>query len=106
MAAGATLDEIRAGIEGRNISEAWSSVTGRPLAVAHTEFTDVQLRTLPVVRERTADEIQALFRTTSLWFQLGERAQRLAEQTRPMIEGFGGTVRTTELGALVTARRR
>jgi SAM-dependent methyltransferase len=102
--------ELLAGFEERraNVAEVWSFVGGHDLAAAEaaTLFDDVRLTTVPVTREQTADELEALFRTTSLHARLGpERAPALEAENRRVIEQLGGTLRSRELAVLVTARR-
>jgi SAM-dependent methyltransferase len=101
-----TLDTLRTGARG-NISEVWAWITSKPLAVPTTAFGPVELTLIPVFREQTADEREALFRTTSFWFQLGkERAAALAAESRKAIAELGGTARWAEAAVLVTARSR
>jgi SAM-dependent methyltransferase len=100
---------LLAGVDERrgNISEVWSFVGNHEVAApeAATLFSDVQIGAVPVTRERTADELQALFRTTSLWFRLGDRRRALEAENRRVIEQLGGSVRSSELAVLVTAHR-
>jgi SAM-dependent methyltransferase len=97
------LASLRAGIPG-NVSEVWAWVTGKPLAIPETAFGPPQIAAVPVIRERTADELEALFATTSLCFQLGDqRSRAFAAENRRVVEQLGGTVRTTEVAVLVTA---
>lgn len=101
---------IRAGAEERrgNVSELWSWLAHPGLAVpeAATLFGPAMLTTVPRVREYTADELWALFETTSRHHRLSEtvRTELRAEDTR-IIERHGGILRSKQLVALVTAQR-
>jgi SAM-dependent methyltransferase len=105
------LDALVAGVDERrdNVSEVWSFVGSYDLAVpdAAALFGDVELTTVARRREQTADELLALFRTTSVFVGLGpERSRVLETETRRAIEGLGGTARWIEVAVLITARRR
>jgi SAM-dependent methyltransferase len=102
---------IRAGAEERreNISEVWSWLAHPGLAVpeAGELFGPALLTAVPRVRVETAGELWALFETTSKHHRLTptERAELSAESER-IIDRHGGILRSTQLVALVTARRR
>ena len=103
--------ELLAGVKARseNISAVWSFVSGHDVTAPEAAdlFTDVRMQAMPIVRERTADQLLALFGTTALRARLGpERADALERETRRLIEARGGVVRNTELAVLVTARSR
>jgi ubiquinone/menaquinone biosynthesis C-methylase UbiE len=108
------LETILAGVEERrgNVSEVWDwlMADGRHgLAVdeAAELFEDVELATVELNVEQTADESQALFRTTSLYFQIDpERREAFEADDRRVIESFGGTVKFSMAAVLVTALRR
>lgn len=107
------LETIMAGVKERrgNVSEVWDWVMGdgrHGLAtdVAADLFEDVEV--VPVVStiEQTADEMLALFRTTSLYFQIDPaRRSAFEDDDRRVVERFGGTVRYPVAAVLMTARR-
>jgi SAM-dependent methyltransferase len=100
---------LRAGVHERreNISVAWAWLTSKPLAVPQTAFGPVELTLVPVVREQTADQLEALFRTTAFSFQLGEqRARALLAANRKVIDARGGIARWAEAAVLLTAAMR
>jgi ubiquinone/menaquinone biosynthesis C-methylase UbiE len=102
---------ILAGVEERraNVSEAWAWLAHPGLAVpeAATLFGPAELTSVPRVIEQTAAELWAVFETTSRYHRLGVgvRAQLQAECER-IVDRHGGTLRSTQLVALVTAQRR
>jgi SAM-dependent methyltransferase len=98
---------LDAGVDRDNISAAWAWLISKPVAVPVTAFGPVELTLVPVMRERTADEMEALFRTTAFSFQLGEdRARALLAENRKLIEARGGIARWAEAAVLVTAAMR
>jgi ubiquinone/menaquinone biosynthesis C-methylase UbiE len=108
------LETVIAGSEERrgNVSELWDWLMGdgrHGLAVDEAAglFEDAQLATVVVDVEQTADEAQAFFRTTSLYFQIEpERREAFEADDRAVIERFGGTVKFGLASVLVTAARR
>jgi len=104
------LATLRAGVDERrdNVSAVWTWLGHHDLDNddAATLFDDVRLTTLHLRREQTADELWALFETTSLYLRLDPgRRETLQAETRAFFERRGGTIRTSELAVLVTARR-
>jgi ubiquinone/menaquinone biosynthesis C-methylase UbiE len=102
---------IRAGVDERreNVSEVWSWLAHPGFAVpeAGTLFGPASFTSVPRLRELTADELWALFETTSRHHRLSAtaRTELRAEYAR-IIARCGGTLRSPQLVALVTARRR
>ena len=102
---------IRAGAEERreNVSEVWAWLAHPGLAVpeAGTLFGPAVLTSVPRVTEQTADELWAIFETTSRYHRLtpAVRAELRAESER-IVTRHGGILRSTQLVALVTAQRR
>jgi SAM-dependent methyltransferase len=92
-----------------NVSEAWTWIgVHHDLSVpeAGTLFEGVEVRGLPLFRELTADELIALFRTTSLHARLAPDVRDALEaDDRRVVEDFGGTIGTSAVVVLVTARR-
>ena len=106
-----TAEEILSGAAERrgNISDVWSWMGRHDLAVAEAAelFTDVQLDSLPVDFEMTADRLNGYLRTTSLYARLDpDQRVRLQEENRLVAARGGGVVRSSELAVLVTARVR
>jgi len=102
---------IRAGAEKRrdNVSEVWAWLAHPGLAVPEAEalFGPALLTSVPRVREQTADEMWAVFETTSRYHRLSAatRTELRAECGR-IIDRHGGIFRSTQLVVLVTAQRR
>jgi SAM-dependent methyltransferase len=105
------LETILAGVEDRreNVSEVWAWLAHRPLArpYAASLFRDVQIAVVPRVSEHSADELNALLRTTSLYPRLTP-AQRTALErgNREIEERSGRPIRSGMAAVLLTARRR
>jgi SAM-dependent methyltransferase len=104
------LETILAGVEERraNVSEVWAWVASQPVARSHAAglFGDVEIAVVPSVVEQTADELSALFRTTSLYHRLPPAQRRALEQAnREIGERLGRPIRSSMLTVLVTARR-
>jgi SAM-dependent methyltransferase len=104
------LETIMAGVRDRraNVSEVWSWVGGQPVARSYAAelFEDADIAVVPSLVEQTADEINALLRTTSLYPRLSvlER-QALEKANRDIGERLGRPIRSSMLAVLVTARR-
>ncbi len=78
------------------------------LAVAEAAalFTNVQVDTVPVYSEMTADRLNGYLRTTSLYARLDpDRQAELEAENRLVAERAGGVVRSSELAVLVTGVR-
>jgi ubiquinone/menaquinone biosynthesis C-methylase UbiE len=108
------LEVILGGVAERrdNVSAVWDwlmSAGRHGLAVPEAAelFDDVQVDHELRVAEETADEMMALFKTTSLWHRVPpERRDALEADDRAVIERRGGTIRTPVATFLMTARRR
>jgi SAM-dependent methyltransferase len=103
-------DTIVAGAGDRrdNISEVWSWIGGHSLAVPEAArlFEDVEIEVAPIYTEQTADQLNAVVRTTSLYARIpADRRQAFEDENIRVAEGLGGIVRTSELAVLVTGRR-
>ena len=106
------LDAILAGARERhgNASEVWDWVMGagrRQLTNldAAELFEDVDVTSHVTTTEQTADELLALFRTTSLYFEIDPANRRAFEDDdRRLIEGLGGVVTFSLATLLMTAR--
>jgi hypothetical protein len=70
-------------------------------------FEDVEVAAVASKEEKTADELMAHFRTTSLYFRIDpEQRPALEADDRRIVEERGGTVRFSLAAMLMTARRR
>ena len=107
------LDAILAGARERreNASEVWDWVMGagrRRLTNldAAELFEDVEVTSHVTTIKETADELLALFRTTSLYFEIDPANRRAFENDdRRLIEGLGGVVTFSLATLLMTAQR-
>lgn len=91
-----------------NVSDVWTWVGHHDLSVpeAATLFDGVDVRGVTSFRELSADDLLALFRTTSLWARLAPDVQvALEADDRRVVEELGGTVGSSAMTVLVTARR-
>lgn len=105
------LDTTRAGAEQRreDVSEAWAWLVGSDVAWsgAGRLFEDVQIASVPVVFEHTADQLNSHLGTTSLFARLstGQR-QALERENLSLYNRLGRPIRSSTAAVLVTARRR
>ncbi|HEX4435427.1 MAG TPA: class I SAM-dependent methyltransferase [Solirubrobacteraceae bacterium] len=105
------LDSILAGVAARrgNISEVWAWLGGYELArdYAADLFDDVQVATVPMQLEHTAEELNALLGTMSFWARLSPpQRNALAAENQALHERIGRPMRSSTLACLVLARRR
>ncbi len=106
-----SADEILSAAAQRrsNISAVWSWMGRHDLTVreAAALFSEVEIDSVPVYYELTADRLNGFLRTTSLYARLDPDQQvRLQHENRLAVERAGGVVRSSELALLVTARVR
>jgi ubiquinone/menaquinone biosynthesis C-methylase UbiE len=106
-----SLADTIAGAEQRrdNVSEVWAWLGSHDVAQAEARslFGDVQIATMPVLIEQTADELNALLRTASFYQRLSPSQCRAIEsESRMLHERLGRPVRSSTVAVLVTARRR
>jgi len=104
------LDTILAGAGDRraNVSEVWAWVGGQPVARSHAAglFDEAEVAVVPWLVEQTADELNALFRTTSPYHRMSPDQRHALEQgNREIGERLGRPIRSSMLTVLVTARR-
>ena len=104
------LETILAGVSDRraNVSEVWAWVGGQPVARSYAAdlFAEADIAVVPSLVERTADELNALFRTTSPYHRMSVAQRRALEQAnREIGESLGRPIRSSMLTVLVTARR-
>jgi ubiquinone/menaquinone biosynthesis C-methylase UbiE len=105
------LATIRAGVEARrdNVSEAWAWLAHPGLAVpeAGKLFGPATFTTVRRAKRHTAEELWALFETTAIYHRLTPQVRgALRAEDESIIERAGGTLRSTQLVALVTASTR
>ena len=104
------LPTILSGVEDRreNVSEVWAWVGQQPLARAYAGplFRDVEIAVVPMVTEQSADDLNALLRTTSLYPRLAPAQREALERGNREIEArVGRPIRAGMVAVLVTARR-
>lgn len=104
------LAAIAAGVERRrgNVSEVWAWIGSQDVARARVGrlFADVQVASVPIVVEHTADELNRLFRTASPYFRLTPGQRRAIESEHvAMYERLGRPIRSSMVAVLVTATR-
>lgn len=104
------LDAFLAGVEERraNVSEVWAWVGSQPVARAYAAglFEDAEIAVVQSLVEQTAEELNALFRTTSLYHRLSPAGRRaLTQANREIGERLGRPIRSSMVTVLVTARR-
>jgi SAM-dependent methyltransferase len=104
------LETILAGVSDRraNVSEVWEWIGGQPVTRSYAAglFADAEIAVVPSLMEQTADELNALFRTTSPYHRMSVAKRRALEQgNREIGERLGRPIRSSMLTVLVTARR-
>src|SRR5581483_3371995 len=105
-----SLETLLAGAQERraNVSEVWAWLGNQPVARAYAAglFEDAELAVVPWLQEQTADELNALFATTSLYHRLApDQREALLQANRGIGERLGRPIRSSMLSVLVTARR-
>jgi ubiquinone/menaquinone biosynthesis C-methylase UbiE len=100
-----------AGAEQRreNVSEVWSWIGSHDVAWPHASrlFCDVQIATMPMLIEQTADELNALLGTLSFYHRISPDQRRALNAEHVAIyERLGRPIRSSTVAVLVTARRR
>jgi ubiquinone/menaquinone biosynthesis C-methylase UbiE len=104
-------ETLRAGFEERShdVSSVWTWLGHHDLTSpeAPSLFDRISLTTAIDPREQTAEQLWALFETTSAYARVDPSTRAAFERDlRETIDGLGGTLRSNELGVLVTARAR
>jgi SAM-dependent methyltransferase len=104
------LETILAGAADRraNVSEVWAWVTSQPVARGYAAelFDDAEIAVVPSLVEQTAEELNALLRTTSLYPRMSvDQRSALEQANRDIGQRLGRPIRSTMLAVLVTARR-
>ncbi|MGH2863611.1 MAG: class I SAM-dependent methyltransferase [Solirubrobacteraceae bacterium] len=103
------LSSVIAGAERRraNVSEVWSWIGSHELARAQAGrlFEDVRIASVPILLEQSADELNALFSTTSHYQRLSPaQRQALRSEYRALQQRLGRPIRSSTAAVLVTAR--
>lgn len=103
------LETTLSGVEGRrdNVSEVWAWIAGQEVARSYARalFDDVQLTVVPAFIEQTPQELNALFRTTSVYHRLSPSQRDALERANIAIgDRLGRPIRSSMLAVLVTAR--
>lgn len=105
------LATILAGVEQRreNISEAWAWLGNYDIARgdANRLFGEVQVATVAKFIEHTADELNAILRTTSVYARLSpNQREALRNEHIALHRRLGRPIRSSTVAVLVTAQRR
>ena len=92
----------------RNVADVWAWLGSYDVGrdYAGDLFEDLQLATVPILIEHTADDLNALLGTMSFWARLSpEQRDGLAKENHALQERLGRPIRASTLAVLVTARR-
>jgi SAM-dependent methyltransferase len=105
------LDRTLAGVAARrdNVSEVWAWLGGYEIARGYAAdlFNDVQVASVPMLLEHTADELNALLGTMSFWARLSSRQRHaLAANNESVHQRLGRPIRSSTVACLILARRR
>lgn len=104
------LETFMAGAAARreNVSELWAWAASQPVARSYAAalFDDADIAVIPTAVEQTADELNALFATTSLYLRMAPAERAALERANIAVgERLGRPIRSSLLAVLVTARR-
>jgi SAM-dependent methyltransferase len=104
------IETLLAGVADRreNVSGVWTWVGTRDVARSYAAplFRDVEIAVAPTILERTAEELNALLRTLSLYHRLTPSQRQALETANSDIEArLGRPIRSSLVAVLVTARR-
>lgn len=104
------LDCTIAGVQERreNIADAWAWLGSYDIGrdYAADLFEDLQLATVPMLIEHTADELGALLGTMSFWARLTpDQREALVNENHALHERLGRPIRASTVALLLTARR-
>jgi SAM-dependent methyltransferase len=105
------LDGILGGVAARreNVSEVWAWLSGYALArgCAAELFDQARIDAVPMLLEHTADELNALLGTMSLWARLSPRQRdELVGDNQSLYQRLGRPIRSNTAACLVIAPRR
>jgi ubiquinone/menaquinone biosynthesis C-methylase UbiE len=104
------LDAIIDGVAKRqkNISEAWAWLGNYDVGRSEVSnlFHDLQIATIPILIEQTADQLIAILRTTSPYNRLTNEQQRDLELEYALLYArLGRPIRSSTVNVLMTARK-
>ena len=104
------LAAIEAGVAERadDIAAVWTWLGHHDLTNpdAATLFTNLQLATVALSQEQTADGLWSFFETTSSYQRLApDDREALERETRELFDELGGVLRTSALAVLVAAQQ-
>ena len=105
------LESTLAGAAARrdNVSDVWAWLGSYALARPYAAelFDEVQLATVPILLEHTADELNALLGTMSFWARLSTRQRDdLSAENHALHVRLGRQIRSSAVACLVVARRK
>jgi SAM-dependent methyltransferase len=105
-----SLDRTIAGVQERrrNVADAWAWLGSYDIGRDYVAdlFEDLQLATVPILVEHTADELNALLGTMSFWARLSpDQRDALAKENHALHERLGRPIRASTVAVLLTARR-
>lgn len=92
-----------------NVSEVWAWLTQHDLARVEAAqlYDGVQVESVRIDHEETAEDVLAFVRTTSSYLRLeADRRERLETRIAAIVEKAGGRLRSSVFATLVTARAR
>jgi len=100
-----------AGVAARrdNLSQVWAWLGGYEIARGYAAdlFDDAHIAAVPTQLEHTADELNALLGTMSLWARLSPRQRHsLVVENQAFHQRLGRPIRSSAIACLVVARRR
>ncbi|MFZ0385521.1 MAG: class I SAM-dependent methyltransferase [Solirubrobacteraceae bacterium] len=104
------LDATLAGVAQRhdNVSDVWAWLGSHEVARRYVPdlFEHAQIAAMPVPLEHTADELNALLGTMSLWARLTSRQREaLIAENHALHQRLGRPIRSSTVACLVTAAR-
>jgi SAM-dependent methyltransferase len=104
------LETILSGVADRraNVSDVWAWVGGQDVARPYAAglFGDAEVAVQPTLVEQSAEELNSLFRTTSLYHRMSPAQWEVLERANLEIGArLGRPIRSSLLGVLVTAKR-
>jgi hypothetical protein len=104
------LDGTLGGVDQRrgNVSDVWAWLGSYEIARRYASglFDDTQVAAVPTLLEHTADALNALLGTMSLWARLSPRQRdALCAETHALHQRLGRPIRSSTVACLVTARR-
>jgi SAM-dependent methyltransferase len=104
------LETMLTGVQERreNVSEVWAWLGHYDVARSYAGhlFCDVEIATVPVGVEQSAEELGALLRTMSMYQRISpDQRQALERENVALLKRLGRPLRSSTVAVLVTARR-